>query len=84
MHKDLSLYLIYTFNSAHEVIELETIRNLDATRIETWIGKPGVYKEMNGVKIPTEVEVLWRLKDGDFPYARFNVLELEYDIPVQF
>jgi hypothetical protein len=83
-HNGLSLFIIYTFNAAHEIVEMETVRNMDAARIETWIGNPLVYKEMNGVKIPTEVEVLWRLKDGDFPYARFKVLELDYDIPLQF
>jgi hypothetical protein len=63
---------------------MKTTRNMDATRIETWIGRPKACKEMNGVKIPTEVEVLWRLKDGDLPFARFNVLQLEYDVPGQF
>ena len=83
-HKGLSLYLDCTFNEENEIIEMETKRNMDETRVETWIGKPASYKEMNGVRIPTDVEVLWRLAEGDLSYARFHVLQIEYDIPFEF
>jgi len=83
-HLGLSLYLDCTFNEAHEIIEMETKRNMDETRMETWIGRPASYKEMNGVRIPTDVEVLWRLPEGDLSYARFHVLQLEYNIAAQY
>jgi len=83
-HRGLSLYLDCTFNEAHEIIEMETKRNMDETRVETWIGRQAAYKEMNGVRIPTDVEVLWRLPEGDLSYARFHVLQLQYNIATQF
>jgi hypothetical protein len=42
------------------------------------------YKEKNSLFIPTDFEVLWRLEKGDFSYAKFNIMEVEYDIPEKF
>lgn len=41
-------------------------------------------KKKNGIIIPTEAEVFWRLKEGDFSYAKFNLTEIEYDIPKRY
>ncbi len=37
------------------------------------------YAEINGVKLPTYGEGVWHLAAGDYPYARFNVKEVEYN-----
>jgi len=42
------------------------------------------YKKINGVVIPTKGEVLWRLKDSDFSYAKFNVKTIDYNISEKF
>ncbi|MDB5286769.1 MAG: hypothetical protein JWR05_1718, partial [Mucilaginibacter sp.] len=36
------------------------------------------------IVVPTAFEVLWRLKKGDFSYAKFNVKKIEYDKPGRF
>jgi len=48
--------------------------------METWVIKASNYKEMNGVMIPTNAEAIWRLADGDHPYAKFCLTDLEYNI----
>ena len=39
---------------------------------------------MNGIFIPTRNEAFWRLEGKDFCYARFNLLDIEYDVPFQY
>ena len=63
---------------------MQTQRYMDEKRKETWICKALKYEEKNGVIIPTHAEVFWRLKEGDFSYARFFVQQIEYDKPEIF
>lgn len=39
------------------------------------------WEEIDKVRIPHEVEVVWRLKTDDFSYARFRVTEIEFNNP---
>ena len=61
-----------------------TKRYMDEKRLETWVIKVIKYEEKNEIIIPTEAEVFWRLKEGDFSYAKFNVKTIEYDKPIKF
>ena len=36
------------------------------------------YREFGGFRIPTAVDVSWKLEGGPFSYARFKVTSLEY------
>ena len=83
-YQGLSLSYTITFNEKGEITEMETRRYMDEKRIETWIIKPNSYKEKNGVIIPLNAEVFWRLQEGDFNYANFFVKKIEYDIPEKF
>jgi len=80
----LSLFFIVSFNDAGEITQLETKRYMDKDHLETWIIKAGNYKTMNAILVPTAFDVSWRLKKGDFSYARFNVQTIEYGKPYQF
>lgn len=33
-------------------------------------------QQINMVKIPVSAEVIWKLKEGDYSYAKFDVIEL--------
>ena len=83
-YKRLSLFFVVTFNQMGEIIQLETKRYMDEKNLETWIIKAANYKEINNVFIPTAFDVLWRLDNGDFSYANFNITEVEYDKPEKF
>jgi hypothetical protein len=83
-YKGLSLFFIITFNEIGEITEMETKRYMDEKNLETWVIKATNYKELNNVLIPTAFDVLWRLEKGDFSYAKFNITEIEYDIPEKF
>jgi hypothetical protein len=64
--------------------EMETKRFMGESKLETWIIKAANYRELNGLKIPTSFDVSWRLAKGDFSYAKFNITEVEYNIPAKF
>lgn len=83
-YNGLSLFYIIHFNDRGEIEEMETKRYMDEKRLETWIIKPDKYEAINGVVIPTEAEVFWRLEEGDFSYAKFRITTIEYDNPAKF
>jgi len=83
-HKVLKLYYTVRFNEAGEITEMETERYMDKDHVEFWIIKMANYREMNDVRVPTDFEVIWRLKQGDLSYAKFHMQKVEYDIPKKF
>lgn len=83
-YNGLSLNYIVSFNETGEITQLETKRFMGEKRSETWIGKVSDYKEINGIKVPTVIEAIWRLEHGDYSYAKFTVTRLEYNKPEKF
>ena len=83
-YQGLSLFYIITFNEIGEITQMETKRYMDENRKETWVINPTNYEERSGIIMPTKAEVFWRLKEGDFSYAKFNVTTIEYDKPERF
>jgi hypothetical protein len=83
-HAGFSLSYLVTFNDVGEIVQLETKRYMDLDHLETWIIKAADYKKMNNILVPSHCEVFWRLKTGDFSYAKFNITKVEYDNPSRF
>jgi hypothetical protein len=83
-YNGLSLFFKMSFNEIGEITEMETQRYMDTKNLETWVIKIADYKELNEVIVPTKFEVLWRLKEGDFSYAKFDITKIEYDKPEIF
>jgi len=83
-YNGLSLFFKMSFNEIGEIIEMETLRYMDTKNLETWVIKIADYKELNEVIVPTKFEVLWRLTEGDFSYAKFDITKIEYDKPEIF
>ncbi|SHL35994.1 DUF6544 family protein [Flavobacterium chilense] len=78
LYKEISFDFIVTFNTVGEIVTLETQRFMTNKR-EPWLCKMENYKEINGVKIPVSAEVIWKLKTGDFSYAKFKVIAIKYN-----
>jgi len=47
---------------------------------DRWTGYYSDYQERDGLIVPTEVAAEWNLPDGDYPYIRLRVTEMEYDV----
>ena len=86
IYKYNNLTLIYTvmFNDKDEIEQMETERYLGEGGLEKWVVKCGNYQVKNDMLVPMTAEVLWRLKEGDLSYAKFNVEKLEYNEPARF
>ncbi len=83
-YNNLELFYIVYFNEIGQIIQIETERYYGDKNIEKWLGKVSNYKEFGGVKIPTEIEGIWKLQDGDYSYAKFKIDTIEYNIPERF
>ena len=83
-YKGLSLYFKITINEIGEITEMETKRYMDEKKLETWVIKLSSYQEWNHVFIPIAFEVIWRLEQGDFSYAKFKITEVEYGMAEKF
>lgn len=63
----------------------DRFREVDGTQVRTaWKGAYRNYREVDGMRLPHDVEVTWELEDGDFPYARFQVTGIEFDVPAPY
>jgi hypothetical protein len=63
---------------------METKRYMDEKKLETWVIKLSSYQECNQVFITTAFEVMRRLEQGDFSYAKFKITEVEYGMAEKF
>ena len=44
-----------------------------------WSGRYDEYQEVDGMRIPTRIEITWHLASGEFTWFRCKVTEIEYD-----
>jgi Family of unknown function (DUF6544) len=49
-----------------------------------WRGRFSDYREFNGFRVPSSVEVTWELEKEPFSYVRFRVTALEYNVAHRF
>ena len=53
----------------------------NGTTIPTpWVGRYADYREVEGMLVPHDVVVSWRVDGQESPYARFSVERLEFDV----
>jgi hypothetical protein len=46
----------------------------------SWSGYLREYKEINGIRIPTDIEAVWHLEGGDYSYAHFLLETADYNV----
>ncbi len=44
-----------------------------------WSGQCNEYQEVEGMRIPTRIEITWHLASGDFSWFRCKITEIEYN-----
>ncbi|UPV75584.1 hypothetical protein M0R89_05830 [Halorussus limi] len=81
-HGDATASAVFHFGDDHRVerIAAERPRATDDGGYErrAWTVRLRNYRERNGLLVPTEGEVEWNLPDGDLPYWRAEITEIEY------
>ena len=75
--------LEFTFNERGEISEFFAPARVYSTKGESksfpWRGRLWNYQERNGVMIPLEGEVSWQMPQGNEPYYRGKIVDVEYD-----
>jgi hypothetical protein len=71
------------FNEAGELVDFITedrYRSVGKTyQQDRWSTPLRSYREVNGVRIPTEGDAIWHLPEGEFPYIQVTIGEVSYD-----
>lgn len=78
---------VFTFNEQGEVINFvaERYREFEGQyELNIWTILMREYQEFNGIRIPTEGDVIWKLETGDFNWFQFEITEIEYNKPLLY
>lgn len=75
---------IFHFNAEGDVAGFEAMRyyvhDKGKATLEKWVVTtiPGAYKEFDGIRVPSEMEVTWKLRAGDFTWFKLQIENVKY------
>ncbi len=88
LQEGLPVSAIVEVDEEGKLVRLRADRYRDAgggrAALTLWTGLYGDYRDFNGTRVPSSVEVAWDLEEGAFSYARFQVTALEYNVAARF
>jgi hypothetical protein len=74
---------IICFNDSGEMVDFITEDRYRTVgkgfQRDKWSTPLRKYREVNGMRIPTEGEAIWHLPEGEFPYIQASFGEVQYD-----
>lgn len=80
---DVTIELLFTFDDQGYVTEVRADgrgRTVGSEVVQTpWLGRFWNYEQRNGMLVPVDGEVAWRLPQGEKSYWRGHVVELNYE-----
>ena len=78
----LPVVAVFEFDEEGKLRRLQAERYRDMAGAKAvlapWRGEYSNYREFGGFRVPTSVDVSWKLEAGSFSYARFEITTLEY------
>ena len=83
-YKGITASAIFHFNEKGEITKITAKRYREVNGkfvLEGWEGEIVAYREVNGVIIPNKVNIIWKLKTGDFCYDKVEVIDIGYNNP---
>lgn len=81
-YKGVSASGVFTFNEQGDFVSFSAKRYMDSggkSTLEDWFVIATDYEQLSGVRIPTQGEVTWKLKTGDFTWFKWKITEIEYN-----
>ncbi len=78
---------LFTFNENGELKSFEAERFYGAgqdAKKEKWFIETISYNEFEGIKVPAECQVTWKMPEGDFTWLKLEITTLEYNNPRLF
>jgi hypothetical protein len=78
---DVTASVVFHFDADDEIerVTAERYRQEDDD-YASWTGHFRAYERRDGMRVPTEAEVAWTLPDGDLPYWRATIEDIEYSV----
>ena len=83
-YKGTTASAVFHFNEKGEVTKItaKRYREVDGKfALEDWEGQIVEYKTFNGIVIPNKINIIWKLKTGDFCYDKVAIIDIEYNKP---
>jgi hypothetical protein len=75
---------VFTFDEQGRLVDFSGERYMEAGgkyTLETWGGSSLSYGEFQGIKMASKGQVTWKLKTGDFTWLKWEIIDIEYNIP---
>lgn len=72
----------FYFNQAGEFLKVSAMRYKDSdekAKLVECIGEAKAYRVVDGIRIPTKMNVTWILDDGPFTWYKLEILKAEYN-----
>lgn len=72
----------YYFNNKGDIVSFEARRYMERKgtySLETWAVPVTAYASFEGVRVPSRGCAIWKLKEGDFNWFRWEVTGIEYN-----
>jgi hypothetical protein len=73
---------LFRFDKEDEIVELtaERYRSTNGNySLDTWSTLLKDYKEINGIRVPTLVEAMWKLESDEFRYFKCRLTRIDYN-----
>jgi len=73
---------VFIFSEEGDFVSFETHRYFGGradSEMETWFIEAVDYKVFDGIKIPYNCKVTWKLKDGNFNWLNLEITDLKYN-----
>ncbi|WP_297090464.1 DUF6544 family protein [uncultured Draconibacterium sp.] len=74
---------IFYFNENWEFVRFSAMRYKDTdenAQLKEWIAEVIESKVINGIKIPVEMKVTWKLKDTEWTWLKLKISEIQYNV----
>lgn len=78
---------VFTFDEEGRMLSFSAQRYMgggEGSTLENWYIPATEWKEFNGIRVPSKGDVIWKLKDGDFNYYKWEIEAIEYNVPEQY
>lgn len=83
-YKGVTASAVFMFNNNGDLVNFTAKRFRETNGkyvLEDWGAIAKDYQEFQGIRIPNKMEVMWKLKTGDFTWYQVEITDVEYNNP---
>jgi hypothetical protein len=83
-YKGVTASGVFTFDEEGKMLQFKAQRYMgggETATLEDWYIPSSEWKVFDGIQAPSKGDVIWKLKDGDFNYYQWEIIDIEYNEP---